>query len=86
MTTKALTVQNTKATNASVTSISIRDTTTADFNSMLTSVTSPAIIMQSTPYTVKEIFSLTLANRNIAISSETSTPVRTGIKQVANID
>lgn len=85
LTTEALTVQNIKATNASVTSVYIGDTTTADFNSMLTSELSPAIITQSTSYTVKEIFSLTLANRNIAISTETSTPVKTGIEQVANI-
>lgn len=82
-------MRNTKATNAFATSISIGDTTTTGVNGMITSETSPAIITQITPYAVKDIFSLTAANRNIAISTmmtETSTPTRAGIKQVTNID
>lgn len=82
-----MTVHNTLATSA--TSIYIRDTTTEDDNGMLTSETFPAITTQSTPFIVKDISSSTSENVKSAILSvktETSTPARTGMQHVDNID
>ncbi|CAC5406262.1 unnamed protein product [Mytilus coruscus] len=74
--TETVTVKNNKATSG--TSVSRRDSPTADFMNMITSDTSPAIVKKSTPSTL-EISSTTSENANTSpVLTVTSTQTTTG--------
>ncbi|CAC5359281.1 unnamed protein product [Mytilus coruscus] len=81
--TEIVTVKNTQATSA--TFVSIRNSTTSVFMDMITSDTSPAIVTQSTPYTVPALSSTTSENAITAISTiitETQTQTTRGIEHI----
>ncbi|CAC5369820.1 unnamed protein product [Mytilus coruscus] len=83
LSTETGTVTNTQIT--SVTSVSLRESTTEGFMNMITNDTSPAIDTESTPYTIRELFSPMSENANTAISilmTETATQTTTGIEYI----
>ncbi|CAC5422728.1 unnamed protein product [Mytilus coruscus] len=78
LSTETVTVTNTEATIT--TSVSIRESTTADFMKMITSATTPAIVTQSTHFSLPELLSTISENADTAISTlmtETSTQATT---------
>ncbi|CAC5399847.1 unnamed protein product [Mytilus coruscus] len=79
--TETVTVKNTQATIA--TSVSIKDSTTADFMNMITSATSPVTVTKSSLYTNQGIYSTSSENANTAISNvmtQTSTNATKGMR------
>lgn len=77
-----MTITNTQATP--VKSVSVRESTTANFISMMTSDTPhPAKVTQSFRYTTREVSSATSENVNPAISTVTTNP---STQEVTGID
>lgn len=69
-------------TNQQTPSVSSRESTTADFMNIITTVLSPAPVTQGTPSTIPELFSTTSESANTAISTlvtKTSIQAQIGI-------